>query len=81
MARNQFGSHMSRQFAEETFGPISANGNPKAFSDEDADAARTRFGLADQQIKAGRGHPAAMLFDILDVAAGAKKGRLISSTL
>ena len=81
MARNQFRSYMSRQFAEETFGAISANGNPEAFPDDDADATRTRFSLADQQIKAGRGHPSAMLFDILDVAAGAKKGRLISSTL
>ena len=81
MAGNQFLSHLSRQFPEETFGAIAANGNPKAFSDNNAYAARTCFCLADQQIKAGGGHSPAMLFDVLDVPASAEKERPISSTL
>jgi len=48
MAGNQFPSHLSRQFPEETLGAIAANGNPKSLSDNDADPARTCVGLADQ---------------------------------
>ena len=80
MAGNQFPSHLSRQFPEETLGAIAANGNPKSLSDNDADPARTCVGLADQQIKTGRGQSPAMLFDILDVSARAKEERLSSST-
>lgn len=81
MTGNQFSVDLPRQFSEQTFGAISANGNPKAFSHNDADSARTSFRLTDQQIEAGRGCPPAMLLDILDVSASAKKGGSIPSAL
>jgi len=80
MVRNQFPSHVSRQFPKESLGAIAANGDPKSLSDNDADPARTCVGLADQQIKTCRGQSPAMLFDILDVSARAKEERLTSST-
>src|SRR5215467_7373508 len=80
MAGNQFPSHMSHQFPEETLGAIPANRDPKSLSDNDADPARTCAGLADQQIKTARGQSPAMLFDIFDVSARAKEEGLTCST-
>ena len=73
MLGSQLGPHLAGQLAEQTFDAVAPNGDAEAFADDNAYPARSCFDPAYQQVEAGGGEATAMLFDILDVAAGAKK--------
>jgi hypothetical protein len=81
MSGDQFRLNLPGQLSKQALGAISANCDPEPLPHDDADSTEPRIGSADQQIEQGRGDTAAMLLDVLDVAAGSKKNGPISSTL
>ncbi len=81
MSGHQLHANLPRQFSKQPLGAIPANRDPEPLPYDDADSTDARIDPADQQIEQGRGGTAAMLLDVLNVAAGSKKVSSISSTL
>jgi hypothetical protein len=79
MTGGKLASNLSRQFPEQSFDSIAADGDPEPSPHNDANTAPTAFGLAHQQVEAGCGQPPAMPFHKFNVAARAKKKDSISS--